>query len=110
MQSSAHYSTLKAQKESIKAQFDDNLGVLRWEDNGKRIGFLRDSVEHVSQANRDEEFSWLHDKACQIIRSIPTSCLGIVGQIFGLNKRWQYIGKEKNYIIYSTITNGDIRF
>ena len=66
MQSSAHYSVLKEQKEEINGKFDDNLGVLRWEDNGKHIGFLNDTVEHVSIANTNQEFSWLHDRLVRL--------------------------------------------
>ena len=40
MQSSVHYNVLKEQEEEIKGEFDDNLGVLRCDDDGKRIGFL----------------------------------------------------------------------
>ena len=63
VQSSAHYSVLKEQEEEIEGHFDDDdLDVLRWDDNGKRIGFLNNDVGHVREANRDEEFPWLHDR------------------------------------------------
>ena len=66
VQSSDQYNVLEEQEESIKAQFHDNLGVLRWDGDGKRIGFLNDTVGHVSIANRDEEFSWLYDRLLKL--------------------------------------------
>ena len=62
MQSFSHYEGLKKQKEIIERQFDDNLGKLKWEDDTKRIGFFDNTVEHVSRAKIDQEFSWLHDR------------------------------------------------
>ena len=66
LRSSDQYNVLKEQKERIKAKFNDNLGALRWDYNGKRVGFLDDTVEHVSRANRDEEFFWLHDRLVRL--------------------------------------------
>lgn len=66
MQSSAHYSVLKKQEEEIEGHFDDDLDVLRWDDDGKRIGFLNNDVGHVREANRDEEFFWLHDRLVRL--------------------------------------------
>ena len=66
LRSSDQYNVLEEQKERIKAQFDDNLDVLRWDDNGKRIGFLDDTVKHVSIANTDQEFPWLHDRLIRL--------------------------------------------
>ena len=62
MQSSTHYNHLKTQQDTIQGQFRGNLGELEWEDNKKWIGFLDDTVGHVSRANTDQEFSWLHDR------------------------------------------------
>ena len=62
IQSSTHYSRLKKQKDIIKEQFEGNLGELKWEDGGKRVGFLDDTVGHVSGADTDQEFSWLHNR------------------------------------------------
>ena len=62
MRSDAHYRFLKEQKEEIEREFDDDLGDFRWMDNKRRIGFLDDTVGHVNEANREEEFSWLHDR------------------------------------------------
>lgn len=66
MQSSAHYSVLKKQEEEINGEFDDDLDVLKWDDAGKRVGFLDDTVGHVDEANRDEEFPWLHDRLVRL--------------------------------------------
>ena len=66
MRSRVHYRVLKKRKEIINGEFDDNLGVLRWDDNGRRIGFLNDIVGPVSIANTDEEFSWLHDRLVRL--------------------------------------------
>ena len=61
MESSVHYNILKEQEEEIKGEFDDNLGVLRYDD-GKRIGFWNNTVGNVEEANTDQEFLWLHEK------------------------------------------------
>ena len=66
MRSAAHYNLLKEQKGEIEANFDDNLGELRWVENGKRIGFLHNTVGHVNAANRKQEFSWLHDRLVRL--------------------------------------------
>ena len=66
MQSSAHYSVLKGQKEIIEGQFDDNLGELRWADDRKWIGFSNNTVGNVKTANTDQEFSWLHDSLVRL--------------------------------------------
>ena len=68
MQSADHYSLLKEQKDDIEREFDENLGELRWGDsaNAKRIGFLNNTVGHVNEANRDMEFSWLHERLIRL--------------------------------------------
>ena len=66
MRESDHYSELEKQKEEIEGLFDDNLGELIWVENGKRIGFLNNAVGHVNEANRAEEFSWLHDRLIRL--------------------------------------------
>ena len=67
VQSFAHYNVLeKKQKECIKAKFNDNLGALRWDDKGKCIGFLDDTVKHVSIANTAQEFPWLHNRLVRL--------------------------------------------
>ena len=66
IQSLAHYSCLKKQKDIIKGQFDDDLGELKWDDRKKRIGFSNNTVGNVETANRDQEFSWLHDRLVRL--------------------------------------------
>ena len=68
IQSFDHYCILKGQEKKIERQFDDNFGGLKWDKKGqyKRIGFSNDTVGHVSIANRDEEFSWLHDRLVRL--------------------------------------------
>ena len=66
IQSSTHYSRLKKQKDIIKEQFEGNLGELKWEDGGKRVGFLNDTMGHVSGADTDQEFPWLHDRLVRL--------------------------------------------
>ena len=66
VQSSAHYSVLKAQEEEINGRFDENLCVLRWEDNNQRIVFWNDTVRPVREANKDEEFPWLHNRLVRL--------------------------------------------
>ena len=66
MQSSVHYNVLKEQEEEIKGEFDDNLGVLRCDDDGKRIGFWNNIVGDVGEANTDKEFPWLHDRLIRL--------------------------------------------
>ena len=68
MQSADHYSLLKKQKDDIEREFNPNLGELRWVDSGnaKRIGFMDDTVGPVNEANRDMEFSWLHDRLIRL--------------------------------------------
>ena len=72
LQSRAHYNALKAQGE-INGEFHEDLGELEWDGMGqykaigyKAIGFSNDTVGHVSTANRDEEFSWLHDRLIRL--------------------------------------------
>ena len=60
MQSSTHYNHLKTQQDTIQGEFGDNLGELKWQDDKKWIGFLDDTVGHVSRAATDREFPWLH--------------------------------------------------
>ena len=66
MQSSAHYSVLKEEEEEIEGHFDDDLDVLRWDNDGKRIGFWNNTVGHVKEANTDQEFPWLHDRLVRL--------------------------------------------
>lgn len=70
VQSSAHYSVLKEQEETINGQingqFDENLGVLRWEDENQRLVFWNDTVGHVEEANTDQEFPWLHNRLVRL--------------------------------------------
>ena len=66
MRESAHYSELEKQKKEIEGLFDDNLGELIWVENAKRIGFLDNIVGNVSEANREQEFSWLHDRLLKL--------------------------------------------
>ena len=66
MQSFTHYNRLKKQKDTIKGQFEDTLGELKWEDSKKRIGFLDDTVGDVNKANTDQEFRWLHDRLVKL--------------------------------------------
>ena len=66
MQSPAHYSHLKKQKDIINGQFEGNLGELKWEDRGRRIGFFNNSVGNVSKADTDQEFRWLHDRLVRL--------------------------------------------
>ena len=66
MQSLEHYTDLKKRKDTIKGKFEDNLGELKWEDNKRWIGFFDDTVGHVSRANTDQEFSWLHDRLVRL--------------------------------------------
>ena len=72
MRSDAHYRFLKGQKEKIEREFDDNLGVFRWGDDRRRIGFLNNTVGHVDEANREEEFSWLHDRLIRLHKVFHT--------------------------------------
>ena len=66
MQSLGHYNDLKRQKDIIQGEFEDNLGRLKWEDGRKWIGFLNDTVGHVSGADTDREFPWLHDRLVRL--------------------------------------------
>ena len=75
VESSAHYSVLKRQKEIIEGQFDDNLGELKWADNRKWIGFSNNTVGNVRTANTDQEFSWLHDRLVRLHEVFQTRAL-----------------------------------
>ena len=66
MQSFTHYSLLKKRKDIIKEKFEGNLGELKWEDDGKRIGFSNNTVGNVSRADTHQEFSWLHDRLVRL--------------------------------------------
>ena len=66
MQSSTHYKSLKKKKDSIKGKFGDSLGELEWKDGENRIGFLEHNVEHVDEADTDQEFPWLHDRLMRL--------------------------------------------
>lgn len=66
IQSPSHYNCLRNQQDTIGGQFGDYLGELRWQDDKKWVGFLDDTVGHVSRANTDQEFSWLHDRLVRL--------------------------------------------
>ena len=66
VQSPTHYDHLKKQQDTIKEQFSDNLGELKWQDDKKWIGFFDDTVGHVSGADTDQEFPWLHDRLVRL--------------------------------------------
>ena len=75
MQSFIHYNRLKKQKDTIKGEFEGNLGELKWEDDGKRIGFSNNTVGNVRTANTDREFSWLHDRLVRLHAVFQTRVL-----------------------------------
>ena len=62
MQSPLHYNSLK----NIKEQLEGDLGKLKWDDGKRWIGFFDNTVRHVSRANTDQEFSWLHDRLIRL--------------------------------------------
>ena len=65
MQSLEHYNDLKRREDTIKRQFEDSLGELKW--NGKdRIGFVNATVGPMSRADTDQEFPWLHDRLVRL--------------------------------------------
>lgn len=66
MQSAAHYSDLRKQRDIIERQFDKNLGELRWVDNKRWIEFFDNTVGHVNAANRDQEFLWMHSRLVRL--------------------------------------------
>ena len=66
VRSSTHYSALKGQEAEIKEKVGADLGELIWPDNKRPIRFSNDTVGHVSIANKDQEFSWLHDKLVRL--------------------------------------------
>ena len=66
MQSSTHYSHFRNQRDIIKGQFEDNLGELKWQDDKRWVGFVDDTVGHVSGANTEQEFSWLHERLIKL--------------------------------------------
>ena len=71
MQSSTHYNHLKNQEDII---FEGNLGGLKWQGDEKKqgdkkkkwVGFVDNTVEHVSRANTDQEFPWLHERLIKL--------------------------------------------
>lgn len=66
MQSSTHYNHLKEQEDII---FEGNLGELKWQkkkQEKKWVGFVDDTVGHVSRANTEQEFSWLHERLIKL--------------------------------------------
>ncbi len=77
MQSSAHYSGLKKQKDIIEGQFEVDLGELKWEDDKKRIGFSNNNVRNVKTANTDQEFSWMHDRLIRLHEVFQPRVLGL---------------------------------
>lgn len=67
IRSPKYYSCLKKQKDIIKRKFKGNLDKeLKWEDDGRRIGFSDNTVGHVDRADREKEFSWLHDRLLRL--------------------------------------------
>ena len=66
IQSPSHYNHLRNQQDTIKGQFGDDLGELRWQDGKKWIGFTNHSVGDVKHAKTDQEFSWLHDRLVRL--------------------------------------------
>ena len=74
VESTAHYSVLKEQKEIMERQFEDSLGELKWEDDRKQIGFSNSSVGNVMTANTDQEFSWLQDRLISL-HKVFRSCI-----------------------------------
>ena len=80
LRSSDHYSVLEGRKAEIEAQFDDDLGVLRWEDDSKRIGFWNNAVGNFGKANRDEEFPWLHDRLVKLYEVFQPIILELLGR------------------------------
>ena len=63
MQSSTHYNDLKNQEDII---FEGNLGELKWQENKKWVGFVDNTVGHVSRAHTEQEFSWLHERLIKL--------------------------------------------
>ena len=66
IQSSTHYDHLKTQQDTIKGEFEDNFGELKWDDGNKRIGFSNNAVDDVRAADTDREFPWLHDRLVRL--------------------------------------------
>ena len=66
VRSSTHYSALKGQEAETKEKVGADLGELIWPDNKRPIRFSNDTVGHVSIANKDQEFSWLHDRLVRL--------------------------------------------
>lgn len=66
MQSLTYYDQLKKEKDIVEGQFKGNLGELRWDDGGKRVGFLDDTVGHVDETDTDREFLWLHERLIKL--------------------------------------------
>ena len=72
MESSIFYNELNKEnkeKDIVEKEMkgnQENLGELRWDDGGKRIGFVDDTVGHVSRANTEQEFSWLHERLIKL--------------------------------------------
>ena len=66
IQSPTHYNHLKTQQDTIQEEFEDNLGELKWQSDKKWVGFLNDTMGHVNRADKDQEFSWLHDRLVRL--------------------------------------------
>ena len=66
VRSSTHYSALKGQEAEIKEKVGADLDELIWQENKRPIRFSNDTVGHVSIANKDQEFSWLHDRLVRL--------------------------------------------
>ena len=61
-----YYDYLKKQRDNIQEKFENNLGELKCDDSGKRIGFHNNNVGNVAEADRDEEFLWLRDRLVKL--------------------------------------------
>lgn len=84
LKSSSHYNHLKKRQDTIKAQFNENLGELKWQDDKKWIGFLDDTMGHVSGANTDQEFPWLHDRLVRLREVFQPRVLELQSRLRGV--------------------------
>ena len=81
MQSSTHYKRLKEQRDTIQGDFEGNaFGELKWQDEKRWVGFLNSTVGHVKAANREDEFSWLHDRLIRLQEVFSPRIAKIQGQ------------------------------
>ena len=73
MQSPIHYSYFR----NMKGQLEGDLGELKWDDDNRRIGFHNEDVGNVTQADTDQEFSWLHDRLVRLHEIFQPLVLGL---------------------------------